>query len=323
MAVGTNVRAGRTWRTLVAAQSAKGTPVDALSGATQTWCTRAGSDTATEQSQPEWWMSFKNDYKNARYGLATLGRDSIVAHATPALTSLALQSLFGTLTGSTFALTGYVAKWLTLGFVEDKTRTNTATSLVRAHDAMIHAIVFDVDSNGYADITCDYAAEGGDNTTLSDLGVITLPSAPMDTTDKDVFPGRSVTLHRDPTGANVRIPFERLTISLSVNLGQEWDMLGQKERAKKWGPITTKIVAQGKASDEYWQMILDGEDDTTKKTYRVTLPGPNNHTLTMTFYNVSFNVAPLTMQDKTYESVVATGMATQDLSDNFVSITLT
>lgn len=326
MVVATNPRPGRVWRTLAALQSAKGTAVTNFSGAAQVWGTAAVADFAREQLRPDWWMSFpKGDFENARYDVLRLRRGTLAAHATPTLMSYLLRSLFGSLSGSTFTLTGYVNAWLSLGFVEDRTLTNTGLRFVRLYDALIHDLTLEIDGTGFVDVLAHYAAEVGDSSTLAGvagLGV-TLPAAPMASTDRDVFPGRSATLWRDPAGSNVQVPFEKLSVQLNVNLDEYWDQFGQRARAIRRGPLTTTITAHGRAGDEYWQAALDANSG-EKKTYRVIITEPvTGHALTLTFYNVSFSVAPNEVRDQEYQPMIARGMATQDLSDNFVGVTLT
>ena len=324
MGVATNARAGRLWRTLLAEQTAKGTPVDDFTNAVQLWTTNAGADASAGYINPEWWMSFVNDYNAARYAPAIASRESFATYATPTLLESVLQSLFGTYATPLFEPTGYVAKWLTLAFIEDKTLVNTGHQFMRFSDTLVHELTLDVDANGFVDATCAYAAETYDNDSI-DLTVVdgaTLPDAPMDDVDLNVFPGRTVTLRRDPSGANTLIPFERLAITLNARADIEWDQCGQKDRVKKNGPTTATLVIQARTGDELWAALADADED-VKTAYRVTMTAPNGRVLTMTFHNVSFNVSPLTVRNQNYESPVLTGRVTEDLDENFVSVTLT
>jgi len=324
MGVGTNVRAGRTWRTLVAAQLAKGTAIENFNGAAQTWNVEAKQDGYGDQIAAEWWMSYPTGYYvQARYNAGELTKGVILARATPTLTSLTLQSLYGSLAGSTFTLTGYVNTWLSIAFVEDKTLTNTATRVVRLSDALVHQLSVNVDSQGFVDLALGVAAEVVEDTTLSDLDALDLilPIAPMNLVDTDVFAGRVATLTRDPAGSATDIPFERMTIKLDENLEEQWDQCGQVTRAIRRGPLSASIVVTGKPADEHWQMALDSYNG-VPRTYRAQMTA-GAHVLTFTFSNVTFNVDSFGLNDQTFDPMTSTGVATLDGSGNFVSVTLT
>lgn len=328
MTVATNVRPGRVFRLLLAQQSAKGTVVDNFTNAAQVWSTEAKNDFVDEQTDPEWWYNYHNsDFVNARYRTTVAQQSTFEAHATPTLISYALQNLFGSLSGSTFTLTGYVNKWLTIGFVEDKTLTNTELRFARVRDVLIHKLTLSIDSTGYAEARCDYAAEAQSQRKLNDLTSlgITLPAAPMDTTDRNVFAGRAAVLTRDPLGTPVTIPFERLVVTFDAGLELDWDQMGRRERVKRQGPLQVSINAHGKAGDEYWQAVLDANTNvSTKQTYRLTMTEPvTGHVLTITMFNVTFNVEPFGIRNQEYDPMELRGMATQDASGNFVTITLT
>lgn len=320
MVVATNPRPGRVWRTLLGIQSGKGTPVADFTGAAQVWTYGAQADYVREQIDPEWWMNYHNgDFMNARYKIQTLARGEVTAHASPTLLSVALQSLFGPLGGSTFTLVGYVNAWLSMGFVEDKTLVNGALRFMRFQDTLVHRIELDVDATGYVDVTLSYASEVQDTALLSSLGGITLPAAPMDATDRVAFPGRAVTL----TQGGAPIPFERLTLSLNVQLDAYWDQMGRRTRAIRRGPLKAHLIATGKPGDEYWQAALDSVAN-TKKPYTMTLTDPvSGHQLIVGLSNVSYNFDPFELRDEVYLPMVARDLATQDASGNFVSITLT
>jgi hypothetical protein len=162
---------------------------------------------------------------------------------------------------------------------------------------------------------------------LDNLGFlgVTLPPAPMDSTDRNVFPGRAATLWRDPLATNTAIPFENVNIKLSVNMDKYWDQMGRCERAIRRGPINCAVVVRGKPGDEYWRMALDSNANPNgNQAYRLILPEPvSGHTFTMTLYNLMFDVPPIGLRDKEYDPIVAEGMCTIDAAGNFVGITLT
>lgn len=322
----TNPRPGRTWRTLLAAQSAKGTPVSNFTTATQTWATMTDVQYGNDQIEPDWWMTTANaDHVRSRYNVKNLGGGQIEGHATPALASILLQSLFGPYAANSFTLVGYVNKWLSLALIEDKTLTNGSLRLVRPNDALIHELMVSVDSTGYCELRAAYAAEATDTTTLNNLAAlgVTLPAAPMESVDHNVFAGRAATLRRDPAGANVAVPFDQLSLLLSVNLDGFWDQMGRRTRAVRRGPLTTSLIMTSRAGDESWQLALDSAAGTSQ-TYALTLTdAPSGHALTFTLYGMTFNVSRFGVKDQEYPPMVARGMATQNLSGNFVGITLT
>jgi hypothetical protein len=141
MTVATNVRPGRVFRTLIAAQSAKGVPVSDFTNAAQIWAREGKMDVVNDQIEPGWWMNYHNaDFEGARYSVNVLRESAVSGLATPTLLSILLQSAFGSLSGSTFTATGYVNKWLSFGFVEDKTLANTSLRFGRCSDALIYEI---------------------------------------------------------------------------------------------------------------------------------------------------------------------------------------
>lgn len=321
MGVGTNIRPGRLWRTLIASQTSKGTEIDDLRSATQTWAHASIVDFDGGLREPEWWYNYYNaNYRTSRYPINRLALGGIFAHANPTLSSLALQSLFGELSAGTFTIKGYVNKWLTIAFVEDKTKTTSVARVVRMMDAMIARLVFDVDSTGYVELMAYYAAERSDTATIGSLGSIQLPTAPMDTLDQDVFAGRSVTLTRDPDGTPVAIPFANLSVEMDVALDPYWDYCGRRERAIRRGPVDVRLIVTGRPNDEQWQMTLDSVSN-TPQTYRVAMSA-NGHVLTMDLHGVTFTRDPFGVRDQNYDDVTARGVATTDGTD-FVDITLT
>ncbi len=327
MVVATNVRPGRVLRVLLAQQSAKGTPVSNFTNAVKLWNAESKFDHVDDQTDPEWWYNYHNsDFTSSRYQIHSLQDAWLSAHATPTLLTNVLQNLYGPLVGSTFSLVGYVNKWLTLAFVEDKTLANTALRLIRLGDVLVYRMEMVVDGTGYVDLRLDYATERADNTTLGNLAAlgVTLPAAPMDGADLNVFSGRAVTLWRDPLGANVQVPFERLNLTLDVG-GMEvfWDQLGQRERALRNGPLQATLHLTAKPGDETWQATLDANNN-VKQTYRLILSDPaSGHTYTFTLFNVTFNSDNIGVKDQVYDPLELDGMATQDANGNFLTITLT
>lgn len=327
MVVPTNVRVGRIAALLVGVQTAKGTPVsDFTSGANgRAWSDAYGDDLGPLKSNAGGWMTQPLLETDARYGVGKLAQGSLTAKATPQSLGWFLRSNWGSYSGGVWTLLGQVNEWLSFGWVEN-VLTGATQYFHRISDAWLHSLTLRATPYDPLTIEAEYAAEVvGTPVALNALGGITLPAAPMNPDDVNVFPGRMVKLFRDPTGANVEIALHSFAITFDQGLGSMWDMAGGKWRVYKVGHPGPRVLVEFTAhvSDETWGILTQSRAG-TKERYRITAAAEDpTQTLTIDLYQMDFEFDLVGHAGQRFVQFSAIGQAHRDSDGNFVTIALT
>lgn len=323
MTVGTNVRAGRSTRVILGLQSAKGTAVSALGGASaiSVRLPEAGFDPSPEWNDPAWMSTG---------GAGAVGGERIIprpktgllfARPTPATLEWFFRSHWGPLAGGAFTRKTQVNEWATVALVENRF-SSTAEKVVRLYDAWLHQVQLSVDSAGRCGLLAFVAAELDDVRPLNALSGVTLPAAGMTPTDVNECPGRSAVLRRDPSGANAVVPFERLSIGFDGGLISRWSMAEGKCRVYSSGHRRVGIRIQTRIHDESWQKLVNSRAGTAE-SYRLTLTAPSPaKTFTVDLHSVRWTVEPLSVSGTEYGPFVASGQALSTGAGNFVDLAL-
>jgi len=326
LVVPTNVRAGRAAALYAIFQSAMGTPAADLTaaGATRLW-TEETAIWAGPDVQVDAFMDADYGPKDdARY----LGEDepegTLIVKGTEAALKWLLQSNFGAYAAGAFTLaTGISAtRWLTLAHVEDRFGAGTVTRrLVRIQDAWIPRLSLEW-LGGRQKYLAIRAAYAGRKVLVQaqNAGGITFPVAPMQPSDKSIFPTANTTLDRDPAGANVSLRFRALRVGLDQGLGKFWDQGSGMFSVYKAGTLKAEIEFLADYSDESWA-IFDPVRAGTPSRYRITSTAEDGTVLTINLYGVLLKIDPPGQSGQEYSVFRAKGIATEVGSD-FVTIGL-
>lgn len=322
MSVGTNVRAGRATRGILALQGAKGTAVTALGGASAIAIRTAelAVDTAPEWNDPSW---MSTGGAGAVEGERVVPREKtaeISARPTPATLQWFLRSHWGSYSSPAFTRATQVNEWATLAFVENRFASSPGY-LIRLYDAWLYRVGLSVVSAGRCGLFASACAEADDIRALNALSGVTLPAANMEPADQNEFAGRSAVLRRAPSGANAVVPFERLLIGFDGGLITRWSMAEGKVRVYSSGHRRVSIQLQGRMNDEMWT-ILNNARAGTAESYRLTMTAPSpSKTFTVTLHSVRWTVDPLSQRGTQYGPFVAVGQAMVS-AGNYVDLTL-
>lgn len=323
MGVGTNVRAGRSTRALVALQAAKGTAQAALGGALA--CAlrtpRSEWDAGYEQDDPAWHSDGDAGLAEAAYTVPRARRGELVTHATPTSLEWLLRSHWGGFSGGAFTRAVQPNEWATLAFAENRYATSPG-NLVRLYDAWFHHLRLEVDPAGRAALRAEYAAEASDVRALNALAGVTLPAAPMEPVDQNEMPGRSATLTRDPDGEAEAVPFSNFVLDFDAGLRQNWFQSDGKVCVYSSGHHRVRVTLSGRVNDETW-VALTASRAGTREAWRFTLAAPSPaKTFTVDLHSVGWSPRPLVVRGTEYEAFVASGTALLDDAGDFVDLTL-
>ncbi len=331
MTVTTNPRASRSVRALMALQTVKETPADDFTVADSDILWTAAKMFDHGKERIELGPTMTSDLAETVDGDAELPRarvGRVFAQATPKNVELLLRSSWGPFAAGAFTLDSQVNEHASFAWVEDRfIAASPAQRLIRITDAWTHLVELSVESVGKAMIAGSFAGESRDFADLDALGPITLPAPPMTPLDRNVFPGRNVSLIFDPAGANVTLPFESLMLSLDQKiiggeLGQ-WDMMRFLPGVFKQGKTTAILQVRALLGDQWWDVIDDMEGE-VRNDYRIVLTAPSPaRTWTIDLFEMNFRADPLSYDGPSGRAVFSgVGRAHDDKSGNFVDITL-
>lgn len=325
MAQYTKQRPGRSGALLYGVQSAKGTIVDDLTAADtgRIWSTRYETPGAQEiVEEPEFHMSAADapsldfDTKEGPQGI-------VRAEMTPDSVEKFLRSAWGAFAAGAFTKRTQVGEFLTLAWVEDRFDPGVSTErLVRLSDVVIHRLAFEIESNGKAEMLGTYAGRASPlEVKLNALGGVTLPVAPMDPADQNLFTGRSALLTRDPAGDNEAIAFDKVTVVIDRLFEPEYHMSeGLADAA--YGGTLVRIVLEKQVADETWN-FTDKTQAEASQDWRLVLVAPSPaKTLTFDFNDVLFRPGAFGHDGQEYLAHVATGFPKLDSGGSFLDISL-
>lgn len=275
MAVPAHVRSGRAAALLMGVQAAKASPVSnfASGSAGAVWSEEYGSDVGRMKSAAAAWMTSALIHQAGRFNLASAREGQLRAKATPALLEWLLRSNWGAFSAGAFTLASQVSEWLTLGFIEDTTPSPQGV-LHRIYDAWPHTLALLAELYQPLIVEAAYAAER--EVDPENVEAVVHPARPMFPADSNIFPGRLVTLHRDPTGENEEIPWRSLALTIDQRAVVEWDMMAQRDAVYKGGhpgPLVTLELA-GEPCDQLWRLIYDSRTG-VKTRYRLRAEAPD------------------------------------------------
>lgn len=309
----------------MAIQSAEGTIVDDFTTATakRVWSKVAEIDPAPAVNDPA------ENHMSQGGGPPTEGEYEtkegpsgvIEAHCTPQSIEFFLRNNFGPFAAGSFSLASQVTEFLTLAWVENRfAPTSSTRRLVRIKDAWISALIIEVLATGMVTLIAQYSGSDRDVKKLNALGPVTLPPAPIDPTDRNLFAGRSKTLTRDPSGDNEKVEFDSLRIVLSQGLTSEWTMSDAWD-ISKMGNLIVTLELESKTADEQWNIL---DKATTQEAYRLTLLAASPaKTLTFDFTDVTFRKRPVGHDGQIYRPYLSVGYPKKNSSGSFVAISLT
>lgn len=320
----TNPRPGRSAALLFGVQAAKGTLVSDFTAADtgRIWSTLFEAAPALELvTPPEGYMS-RGGAPSVDYDTGVGPGGRIVCHATPESVEYFLRNGWGSFAGGAFTRLAQVGEWLTLAWVEDRFDAGTSTErLVRLRDCLIHALAIDVDSDGMVMLEAQYRGAARTNTPLDTIGGITLPSAPMQPADQNVYAGRSATLIRDPAGDNETLSFARLSVEIDANLIEDWTMSSGYLVAMA-GEHDVTLQIEALVADEFWN-IIDQVNASIPQDYRLTVTAPSPaSTLTLDFRDVTWRPGMVGSEGQEYRRAAGTGYPRIKADGSFVDITI-
>lgn len=323
MTVLTNVRAGRVTALFAAFQAALGTPIATFTTAHRLWSDSAELSIDAGHTVEPGMQEGEAPLSASIYRNPDMPAGRLTFKATPASLRTALDSNWGAFSAGAWSLASQVTdtRRLTLGWCENSAAQ--VGKIVRVRDAWFHRVTLAVDSRtGMLMLECDYAGRVELNAALSGGGV-TLPSAPMQPADKDVFPKRLVTLRRDPASANVSLRFDELRLTLEHGLLHEYGMGGGCAEVWKAGPARARLEVVTRYADETWQ-VLTNSLASTKQRYRLTCvtDDASPSTLTIDLYELLLKAERVGHEGKDYATARFVGEAAVDSSGNFVSLAL-
>jgi hypothetical protein len=326
MVTPTDVRAGRVVAILLGLQAVKETPVSdfTAAGAGRIWSDIGTIQPTPDKSSSEGWMTKGLLESAARFNVGSSRRGRLAAIATPTSLEWILRSNWGPFAGGVFTLADQVSEWLSVGLVESVLE-DSPQYFYRIHDAWIPTITIRGSKSGPLEILADVVAmRDTDPVALDALGGITLPALPMTSFDRNVFPGRLLSLVRDPGGTDEEISVASVEISIDQGLGTMWDYMKGVDavfKAGHPGPVV-RLSVTGHVSAETWA-IISASRAGTKQAFRFTAVAQSPaKTLQIDLHEVDFEVEPLGHEGQKYVRFAGVGQAHLDDDDNFVSITL-
>lgn len=321
----TEQRPGRSGALLYGIQSAKTVIVDDFTAPDTgvVWSSRFGVPGAQEFNEaPEWHMS-KADAPSQDFDTKEGPKDVVQSQMTPDLVDKFLRNAWGPAVAGVFSRASQVNEFLTLAWVEDRFDPGVSTErLIRISDVLIHRLAFEIESNGEAEMVGDYAGRSSPlEVKLNALGGVTLPAAPMEPSDKNLFTGRSALLTRDPAGVAEAVAFDKLTVVIDRLLSEDYHMSeGSSDVA--YGSVLVTLILEAQAAEESWN-ITDKTQAEASEDYRLVLTAPSPaSTLTFDFHDVLFRSGIFGHDGREYLPYVATGFPKLDSSDDFLDIVL-
>ncbi len=318
----TQVRAGRRTAIFGKFQSARGTVVNSFATADRLWTYRGGISQGPRVSEGAGMETSLGPGTGAAYVLPDRPAGGISVIATPASLRTVLDSNFGAFSGGAWTLASQVSntRWLTLALEESV--DGGTYKVVRLRDAWFHRVAIAADARGMLMLDAEYAARKQLNEAIN-AGGVTLPAAPAQPSDKEIFPFGNVTLTRDPASANVDIRFRSLRVILDQGLSHGYGQDDALYDVSRKGPLRARIELSSDWADETWA-ILTNSLAGTKQRYRIvaTTDDATPQTFTLNLYDVLWSVADDGHEGKDYNEFRAVGMARVDGSGNFVSMAL-
>lgn len=303
------------------------------------WSYELPTQPARDKSRPGPWMNqTQTEDVAGRYSTAEKSEGRIVALATPESVAMFLRSNWGPGFSlppfppffppepTYYVLKRQVSEWFSLAWIESQ-EAGSPQRLIRLQDVFIHRLEFKVDrSDGRLVLVGDYAARRTPISDLDDLGPIVLPVPPAAAADTRVFNIRSIQLRRDPDGANVNVPFERLAISLDQRGVSEWTK-SNGWVVYKGGKTFAGIGLDGMLCDETWKLIDDNVANTREKfrftsTAPATVDHPTAVALTIDLPEVDFNIQKVGHDEKSFIDFKGAGRALKSGTGDFVTISL-
>lgn len=325
MTVPTNVRAGRAAALFAIVQSAKGTPAADLTaaGATRLWTEDSVVWIGPDVSVSPW---MDNPQDNGIDVSPDRPEGSLVVKGTYSSLKWLLESNYGALSAGAFTLATGIAdtRWLTLAQVEDRFGAGTVTrKLVRIQDAWIHKLGMEWSGAGAKHLICKASYAGRKVLTQAqNAGGITFPAAPMQPSDRDMFPTANTTLVRMVgRRADVTYRFRTLRVTFDQGLGMDWDMGQDMYSVYKAGALMAELEFTADWCDETWTLVNLSRLG-TEMTFQITSTAEDGAVLTVTLDGVVLNVAPGGARGQESVPFHAKGIATEVLGVGFVTVGL-
>lgn len=230
---------------------------------------------------------------------------SVIVQASPESVEIFLRSAWGGFAAGVFTRATQVAEFLTLGWVEDRFTTGASVKrLVRNRDVVIHDLTIDIESTEMVMLSGLYWGSARSDRKLDALSGVTLPAAPMQDQDDNVFQGRDAVLTRDPAGDNEKIAFESVRLKINRNIGVRYFMSDGWRVYYRGSGVSLELETQ--TADEIWN-VIDKTNGQVGQDYKLTVSAPSPaKTLTMDLRDVIFRPGALGHDGQDYRDHVAT-----------------
>jgi len=235
-----------------------------------------------------------------------------------------LQSNYGALSAGTFTLaTGITdTRWLTLAHVEDRFGAGTVTrKIVRLQDCWIHklGLEWSATESKYLLLRAAYAGRKV-LVQAQNAGGITFPTAPMQPSDRSLYPIANTILRRTDGRLTYYYRIRNLRVTFDQGLGMDWDMGSDMWSVYKAGSLMAELEFTADWCDETWALV-DLARAGTKSTYFLSSQSEDGTTLRVFLQGVVLKVSPESLAGQTHSPFHAKGYATQVGSD-FVQVDL-
>ena len=318
----TQIRVGRVVALFAKFQTAKATIQNSFAVADRLWQNSADIDQGPRVNEPTFSMEDSEaPHGDTAYVLADRPQGAFVTKATPTSLQNLIQSNFGPFASGSWTLATQVIdnRWLTLALMEDV--AGGTFKVVRLRDVWIHTLSIMV-APGLVNLECMYVGEKQLEEDIN-AGGVTLPAAPAQPSDQEVFPFRNATLTRDPTGTNVDLRFDTVKVTLNQKLSYSHNSCTGLWEASRKGPIEATIEVEASIHDETWVAIVNSRAGTPERYRLVCISDDASpQTLTIDLFELVWNFAPVGHDGKAYNRYRARAIARTDSGGNNVTLSL-